>query len=80
MRVRIIGHADDDEFNEGKINARYKDLGEKRAEYVMRLMTEQGIGADRLEVEARENTDPASTRDTDISRAQNRRVTFEVIR
>lgn len=80
MRVRIIGHADDDEFNEGKINARYKDLGEKRAEYIMRLMTEQGIGADRVEVEARENTDPASTRDTDISRAQNRRVTFEVIR
>lgn len=80
MRVRIIGHADDDEFNEGKINSRYAGLGEKRAEYVMKLMTEQGIGADRVEVEARENTDPASTRDTEISRAQNRRVTFEVIR
>ncbi|MGB1075198.1 MAG: OmpA family protein [Flavobacteriales bacterium] len=80
MRVRVVGHADDDEFNEGKINARYKGLGEKRADYIVRLMTEQGIGADRVEVEARENTDPASTRDTEISRAQNRRVTFEVIR
>lgn len=80
MRIRVIGHADDDEFNEGKINGRYKDLGEKRAAYVVRLMTEQGIGADRLEVDARENTDPASTLDTEISRAQNRRVTFEVIR
>jgi outer membrane protein OmpA-like peptidoglycan-associated protein len=39
-----------------------------------------GIDVSRLEVEAMENSDPASTRDTDISRAQNRRVTFELIK
>jgi outer membrane protein OmpA-like peptidoglycan-associated protein len=39
-----------------------------------------GIAASRLVTDSRENLDPASTRDTDISRAQNRRVTFEIIR
>lgn len=78
-RLRVVGHADDDEFNEGKINGRYAALGEKRANIVMNALIDAGVPADRLVVEARENEDPASTRDTDISRAQNRRVTFELI-
>jgi flagellar motor protein MotB len=45
----------------------------------MNALIEAGVPADRFVVEARENEDPASTRDTDISRAQNRRVTFELI-
>lgn len=79
-KLRIIGHADEDEFNEGKINPRYRGLGEKRADQVVAKFAEMGIDASRLEVEAMENSDPASTRDTDISRAQNRRVTFELIK
>ena len=79
-KLRIIGHADEDEFNEGKINPRYRGLGEKRAEQVVAKFAEMGIDGSRLEVEAMENSDPASTRDTEISRAQNRRVTFELIK
>lgn len=78
-KLRVVGHADDDEFNEGRINARYSALGEKRANIVLNALIEAGVPASRLVVEARENDDPASTRDTDISRAQNRRVTFELI-
>lgn len=78
MKLEILGHCDDDEFNEGKINVRYKDIGRKRAEQVKRLMEAEGISADRLSISGRENTDPASTRDSEIARAQNRRVTFLV--
>jgi outer membrane protein OmpA-like peptidoglycan-associated protein len=78
MKLEILGHCDDDEFNEGKINVRYKGIGKKRADQVKRLLETAGIAPDRLTVSGRENTDPASTRDSEIARAQNRRVTFLV--
>ncbi|MGB1481153.1 MAG: OmpA family protein [Flavobacteriales bacterium] len=78
MKLEILGHCDDDEFNEGKINVRYKGIGKKRADQVKRLLETAGISPDRLMVSGRENTDPASTRDSEIARAQNRRVTFLV--
>lgn len=78
-KLKVIGHTDEDEFNEGKINPRYRELGLKRAEMVAEAFAEFGIDGSRLILEGMENTDPASTRDTEISRAQNRRVTFEII-
>ncbi len=78
-KLRVIGHADEDEFNEGKINPRYRELGAKRADIVIAKFGDFGIDASRLVADSREDLDPASTRDTDISRAQNRRVTFEII-
>ena len=77
-KLRVIGHADTDEFNEGKINPRYRELGFKRAEEVVKKFGELGLAADRFIVDSREETDPASTRDSDISRAKNRRVVFEL--
>lgn len=78
MNLEIVGHSDDDEFNEGKINVRYKGIGKKRAGQVKRLLEMAGVAEGRLTVSGRENTDPASTRDSEVARAQNRRVTFEV--
>lgn len=78
MNLEIVGHCDDDEFLEGKINVRYKDIGKKRAGQVKRLLEAAGVDPTRLTVTGRENTDPASTRDSEIARAQNRRVTFLV--
>ena len=78
LNLEIVGHCDDDEFNEGKINVRYKGVGKKRAGQVKRLLEAEGISADRITVTGRENSDPASTRDSEIARAQNRRVTFSV--
>jgi hypothetical protein len=79
-KLRVIGHTDTDEFNEGKINPRYRELGYKRAEEVVNKFGELGIAADRFVVDSMEETDPASTRDSDISRAKNRRVVFELIK
>ena len=78
MNLDIVGHCDNDEFNEGKINVRYKDIGKKRAGQVKRLLEAAGVDPARLTVTGLENTDPASTLDRDIARAQNRRVTFLV--
>ena len=78
MKLEIMGHCDNDEFTEGKINVRYKDIGRKRAELVKRKLEDMGIAEGRLVVVARENEDPASTRDSEIARSQNRRVSFVV--
>mgnify|MGYP003321471084 CR=1 FL=1 len=45
---------------------------------VRRLMEDAGIAAARITVTDMSNMDPANTRDSEISRAQNRRVTFEI--
>ena len=78
MKIKIVGHSDDDEASEGKINARYKMIGKNRADQIRRMLESEGIPASQISVSDMGNMDPANTRDTDISRAQNRRVTFEL--
>ncbi|MEE2920039.1 MAG: OmpA family protein [Bacteroidota bacterium] len=78
MNVLITGHADSDETEEGKLNSRYANMGQARADKVKAFLVEAGIGANRLETISRDDTDPASTLDTEIGHAKNRRVTFRV--
>ena len=78
MRINIVGHCDDDEASEGKINARYKMIGKNRGDQIRRMLEAEGVPASQFSVSDIGAQDPANSRDTDISRAQNRRVTFEV--
>ena len=78
MRINIVGHCDDDEASEGKINARYKMIGKNRGDQIRRMLEAAGVPASQFSVSDIGTQDPANSRDTDISRAQNRRVTFEV--
>lgn len=78
MKLEVIGHCDNDEFDEAKINPRYKDLGKRRADMVVEYLIEQGISQMRLVPKSLENTSPANTRPTPLSKAQNRRVQFVV--
>jgi outer membrane protein OmpA-like peptidoglycan-associated protein len=64
--------------SEGKINPRFADMGRKRAEQVKRYLASQGVTEGNIVVTGLENTDPASTKDSDLSRAKNRRVTFRI--
>ena len=77
-KVEVVGHCDNDEVAEGKINPRFADTGRKRAEQVKRYLTSQGVGEGQLTVTGVENADPASTKDSDLARAKNRRVTFRI--
>lgn len=78
MRINIVGHCDDDEASEGKINARFKMIGKNRGDQIRRMLEAAGVPATQFSVSDIGAQDPANSRDTDISRAQNRRVTFEV--
>jgi len=78
MRISIVGHCDNDEASEGKINARYKMIGKNRGDQIRRMLEAAGVPATQFSVSDIGAQDPANSRDTDISRAQNRRVTFEV--
>jgi OmpA-OmpF porin, OOP family len=78
MKINIVGHCDEEEASEGKINARYKMIGKNRADQIRRMLETEGVPASQFSVSDIGNQDPANSRDTDISRAQNRRVTFEV--
>lgn len=77
-KIEVIGHVDNDEADEAKVNSRYVDFGKQRAEQIKRFLVSKGIAENRLIVLTKENTDPANTRETDLSRAQNRRVTFAI--
>ena len=76
--LEVIGHCDNDEVNEGKLNPRFAEVGRKRAEQVKRYLTSQGVSEGSIVVTGMENADPASTKATDIARAKNRRVTFRI--
>lgn len=78
MSINIVGHSDDDERSEGAVNARYARIGKNRADQVRRMLEAAGISSMRINVTDMSNMDPANTRDSEISRAQNRRVTFEL--
>jgi outer membrane protein OmpA-like peptidoglycan-associated protein len=78
MNINIIGHSDSDEFNEGKINARFAKIGQSRADKIKTILLEAGISSSRITISDSLFEDPANTRDSEISRAQNRRVTFEL--
>ena len=78
MIINIVGHSDDDERSEGAVNARYSRIGKNRADQIRRMLEAEGIAAARITVTDISNMDPANTRDSEISRAQNRRVTFEL--
>ena len=78
MSINIVGHSDDDERSEGAVNARYARIGKNRADQVRRMLEAAGISSTRINVTDMSNMDPANTRDSEISRAQNRRVTFEL--
>jgi OOP family OmpA-OmpF porin len=78
MNVVITGHSDSDETEEGKLNARYADMGQSRADKVKAFLVDAGIDPSRLEAVSRGDTNPDSTLDTEIGHAKNRRVTFKV--
>ena len=78
MNLVITGHSDSDETEEGKLNARYADMGQSRANKVKAFLVDAGIDPSRLEAISRGDTNPDSTLDTEIGHAKNRRVTFKV--
>lgn len=74
MRVRIIGHTD--EQGPAELN---RQLSEKRAEAVVRYLISNGISAERLQAVGKGESEPLVDEATEEAYARNRRVEFEII-
>lgn len=73
LKAVIVGHTDNigsEQYNLG--------LSERRAQAVADYLMEGGIGAERLNVEGRGETEPVATNDTPEGRQENRRVDIVV--
>ncbi len=74
LYVEIGGHTDSigsDAYN--------RSLSQRRADSVMRYLTAQGVGANRLTARGYGEERPMATNNTEDGRAENRRVEFNVL-
>lgn len=78
IRITLTGHSTTEEVAEGKINTRIADIAIRRAQKVKEYLVAKGVDASRIDVDSKDDTDPANTRPTPLSIAQNRRVVFSV--
>jgi outer membrane protein OmpA-like peptidoglycan-associated protein len=72
-QITLIGHTDSE--GEEKLN---KIVGKKRALFVSRVLTIEGISSDRISVESKGKTTPIASNDSEEGRAQNRRVEIQL--
>lgn len=78
LNLAVIGHMDNNEFEVAKSNSEYKDLALRRAQNVIDYLIDEGLRSSRFGAVNKENKEPANTRPTPMSIAQNRRVEFIV--
>ncbi|MFN8711843.1 MAG: OmpA family protein, partial [Bacteroidota bacterium] len=72
-KLSIEGHTD----NQGD-DAKNLDLSQRRANAVMKYLTDKGVDAKRLRATGYGETKPVDTNDTAPGRAKNRRVEFKI--
>ena len=74
LRIKIIGHTDSNGTDEYNI-----DLSKRRAEKVKQFLISEGVREDKIIIEFRGETDPATTNETLEGKSKNRRVDFEFV-
>ncbi|HMP32109.1 MAG TPA: OmpA family protein, partial [Saprospiraceae bacterium] len=74
MKLMITGHTDSD--GDDKVNL---VLSQKRDESVKDALIRSGIGANRLQIDGKGETEPSAENTTVAGKAQNRRVVFTKI-
>ena len=75
LNIEILGHTDalgDDAYN--------LDLSRRRAESVVKFLTDNKVGKARLRASGKGEQQPVASNETDEGRAQNRRVEFVVLK
>ncbi|MFN0031861.1 MAG: OmpA family protein [Flavobacteriales bacterium] len=74
LSIELTGHSDNDEVAEVKLNVRYGEMAKKRAEAIKKYLADKGVAEGRISVVSKDNNEPANTKPTRESKAQNRRV------
>jgi outer membrane protein OmpA-like peptidoglycan-associated protein len=78
IKITLTGHADAEEMTEAKVNPKLLDVAQRRAQSVKEALVGQGVNESRIQVASKDANEPASTKLTPLSKAQNRRVIFSL--
>lgn len=79
-KLKIQGHSTKDEVEEAKKVDFHGNLAKRRIEKVIEYFKGHGLEADRFVVDIQDNLKPASTEDSLLGDAKNRRVEFTLIK
>ena len=74
LKIQLRGHTDNQGNEEHNL-----DLSQRRAEAVMKYLTNKGIKAERLTAKGYGETQPIDTNNTKEGRAKNRRTEYKVM-
>lgn len=75
-KLKVTGYTDKEEATEAKEDPTLDNLSRDRAYLVVDYLAKKGISKDRLEVYGLGDSSPASSGNTPLSKAKNRRVEF----
>jgi len=79
-KIKIIGHSTKEEVAKAKEVEFHAELAKRRIEKVLEYFKSHGLDSDRFVTEINDDTKPASTEDTVLGDAKNRRVEFKLIK
>ena len=80
IKIRLVGHIDQNEADESKVKPDLATLGDRRAKFVKGYLTKRGVDASRITATDAGSTEHADAGEGLIPDAKNRRVGFEVVR
>ncbi len=81
LKVEMHAHSDKAEVKAGgtdEENEKNKEIAKKRSENVMKVLAEAGIEKSRIKVIVHDDAEPATTETSEMGKAKNRRVEFNV--
>lgn len=79
FKIKIIGHSTKEEVETAKEEEFHEDLAKRRIEKTIEYLKSHGLDDSRFETEIMDDLDPASTGDTPLDDAKNRRVEFKLV-
>lgn len=79
-KVKIIGHATKEEVEIAKNEEFHEDLAKRRIDKTVDYLKSHGLDDSRFETEIMDDLMPASSEDTPLGHAKNRRVEFKLIK
>jgi len=79
-KLKVTGYTDKEEATEAKEDPNFDNLSRDRAYLVVDYLSSKGISKDRLQVFGLGDSSPASTGNTPLSKAKNRRVEFILLK
>ncbi len=78
MIVEMHAHSEKGEVKAGENNEIHKDLAKRRADAVLKVLTDAGIDKSRIVVKIHNDAEMIDTGTTETAKARNRRVEFHV--